>query len=496
LGTVREKRAATGGKAMSTDGKVRETDVAVIGAGSAGLVARREAARLGARTLLIESGPYGTTCARDGCMPSKLLIAAADVAHEIAGAHRFGIEAAAPARVNGKAVLERVRRERDRFVGFVVEDVEALPEEARIRGRARFVGPTTLEVDGALRVEARAVVIATGSSPVVPDELEPARERLLTHENVFELEELPESLAVVGTGAIGLELGQAFQRLGVRTALFGRSGRLGPLTDPEVQAAARATLGRELDVRVPGHIRAEPAGAGVRLVWSDADGERSEVFDRLLVAAGSRPDLADLDLAAAGLERDAEGVPLHDVRTGQCGDSPVFIAGDVTDRHPLLHEAADDGRIAGRNAARFPDVRAHHRRVSLQIIFSDPQIALVGRSFADLEGERVAVGAVDYGDQGRARVMGKAAGLVRVYADGADGRLLGAEMLGPRVEHTAHLLTWAVQQGLTVDDALRMPFYHPVFEEGIRTAIRDAARVLQFEGPPLCARELDCGPGN
>lgn len=469
-----------------------ETDVVVIGAGSAGLSARREAEAQGARTILVESGPYGTTCARVGCMPSKLLISAADVAHEVREAHRFGISVDPPV-IDGKAVLERVRRERDRFVGFVVEDTEALPEENRVRGHARFVADGTLEVGDHTRIEARAFVIASGSTPEVPAALEPVRDRVVVTDTVFELEDLPRSLAVMGTGVIALELGQAFQRLGVRTVWLGRSGNLGPLTDPKVMASAQATLGSEIDVRRASDLRAEPCDAGARLHWREDGREERDEFELVLAAAGRRTNTSELGFENTTLELDEFGVPVHDPRTGQCGSSPIFIAGDATRTRAVLHEAADEGRIAGHNAAHFPNVRAHQRRARLDIVFTDPQIAIVGTPYRELDLEHIAIGEVDYGDQGRARVMGKSGGLVRVYAE-RDGQLVGAEFVGPRAEHTAHLLAWAVQQRMTVQSMLQMPFYHPVIEEGIRTALRGAARQLLYEGPG-CAHELDCGPG-
>lgn len=476
--------------------ETRKTDVAVIGAGTAGLGARREAERQGARTLLIESGPYGTTCARVGCMPSKLLIAAAEAAHEIAHADRFGLRVEGALHVDGRAVLERVRRERDRFVGFVVRDTEALADDVRLRGRARFVGPTALQVGDHTRVEARSVVIATGSSPFVPASLDPVRARVLLNDDIFELDDLPQSVAVVGGGVIALELGQALQRLGVRTRFFIRSGRLGPLTDPEIQSAAREILARELDLVFNASVEAAPSPSGnVQLRWRKADGATGEEeFERVLAASGRRPNLEGLGLEAAAVELDGRGIPVCDPRTGQLGDAPVFLAGDATGSLPILHEAADEGRIAGYNAARFPEVRAHRRRTPLAIVFSEPQIALVGQSYAELDLDRVAIGSVDYADQGRARVMGRNAGRVRLYASAADGRLIGAEMFGPRVEHTAHLLAWAIQEGLSVGRALELPFYHPVIEEGIRTALRDLAVRLRYDSSP-CAHELDCGPG-
>jgi dihydrolipoamide dehydrogenase len=475
--------------------ETRTVDVAVIGAGTAGLNARREAEKAGAEAVLIESGPYGTTCARVGCMPSKLLIAAAEAAHDVARAVRFGIELPGPARVNGRAVLERVRHERDGFVGYVVESTQALPERLRLRGEARFLAPTLLEVGGHTRLSARAVVIASGSAPTVPPFLEAVGD-LLTNDNVFELEELPESVAVVGTGVIALELGQALHRLGVRTAIFGRSRSVGPLTDPAVRESAEATLGQELDLRLEAELEVGREGSGFRVRWRTRDGRSGdERFERVLAATGRRPRLAGLQLEKTGLALGPNGIPLHDPRTLQCGDAPIFVAGDAAGDRPLLHEAADEGRIAGANAAAFPAVRAQRRRTPLAIVFTDPGIALVGTRYADLHLEEVEIGEVFYEEQGRARVMQRNSGLVRLYARQACGTLIGAEMFGPRVEHTAHLLAWAVQARLPVDRALENPFYHPVLEEGIQTALRDLSSQLQML-PPRRPEDLECGPGN
>jgi dihydrolipoamide dehydrogenase len=182
-------------------------------------------------------------------------------------------------------------------------------------------------------------------------------------------------------------------------------------------------------------------------------------------------------------------VPLFDLRTLQCGDSHIFIAGDVNNVLPLLHEAADEGRIAGENAARYPDVRPAPRRTPLAVVFSDPQLAVVGSRFADLAPDSFVVGKVSFEDQGRSRVMLRNRGLLHVYADVATGAFLGAEMIGPDAEHIAHLLAWSLQSQLTVERMLEMPFYHPVVEEGLRTALRDAKARLDAAQPrqPLAA---------
>lgn len=460
----------------------RHVDVAIIGSGTAGLNARREVEARGGRPLMIEGVAYGTTCARVGCMPSKLLIAAAEAAHAVDGAARFGV--VATARVDGAAVMARVQRERDRFVGFVVAGTEALPAEQRLWGHARFVGPTSLEVGGHTRVEARAVVVATGSEPFVPAPFDAVRAHVLTSDDVFDLPDLPESLAVIGTGVIALELGQAMRRLGVRVAFFSPFEDVGPLRDPEVAAVARRDLSDELDLRLGTRMLAATPGAeGMTLRWRTADGrEQEERFARVLVAAGRRPSVGGLELGAAGLALDEAGVPRVDPQTAQCGDAPVFLAGDVAGHIALLHEASDEGRIAGANAMAWPAVQRHVRRTPLAIAFTDPQMAMVGLHHDALPPGGHAIGQVSFGNQGRARVMGRNKGLLRVYASTGDCTLIGAEMFGPAAEHMAHLLAWAVQQRMTVPQALAMPFYHPVLEEGLRTALRDLAGKLRVEG--------------
>ncbi len=472
----------------------RRVDVAVIGAGTAGMSARREAERAGKTVVMIEDGPYGTTCARVGCMPSKLLIAAADLAHDIGNAEAFGVKSGS-LEIDGRAVLERVRRERDRFVGFVVDAVDHLAPAQKLRGRARFLAPNVLEVDDHTRVAAGAVVIATGSRPILPPTIATVGDRLVTSDGIFELDDLPSSAAVVGTGIIGLELGQALSRLGVRTAFFSRSDRLAQSTDPEVRKVVREVLSRELDLKLEVEVEAEAAGDGCCVRWRSADGaEAEERFDLVVAAAGRRPNVDGLGLENCGIELDPRGVPVFDRRTMQCSAAPIFIAGDVAADRPLLHEASDEGHIAGANAARFPDVRAQVRRVPLSVTFTDPQIAIAGHAYRELDPARIEIGEVRYEDQGRARVMGKNAGIVRLYADRECGTLLGAEMFGPRVENTSHLLAWAIQSQLSVGRVLDMPFYHPVVEEGIRTALRDLCGKLKVRPMPR-PHDLECGPG-
>jgi len=468
-----------------------QVDVAVIGAGTAGLAAYRAAKAAGASVVMIESGDYGTTCARVGCMPSKLLIAAADAAHSVGKATGFGIHVDGAIRVDGREVMDRVRRERDRFVGFVLRDVQNIPHAERIRGHARFVDDHTLAVADHTRVVARSVIIATGSHAAGLDALKHLGDRVIINDDVFNWHDLPKAVAVIGPGIIGLELGQALHRLGVRVAVLGRGGRVGPINDPEIRRYAIATFNEEFLLAPDAHIAAMARnGESVVVRRSGQDGAGgSEHFDYVLAATGRAPNVTDMGLDQTTLKLDGKGVPSFDpatTRTTSTGEaSTIFIAGDAGNFIPLLHEAADEGRIAGGNAARLAlgmEVKPGLRRAPIGIVFTDPQIGIVGGGFHALKPGTFATGQASFEDQGRARILLKNKGLLNVYGDLASGRFLGAEMLAPAAEHLAHLLSWALQNKMTVAQMLEMPFYHPVIEEGLRTALRDLNAKLSAVG--------------
>jgi dihydrolipoamide dehydrogenase len=460
--------------------KTLNVDVAVIGAGTAGLTAYSAAKAAGANTVIVEGGDYGTTCARVGCMPSKLLIAAAEAAHAVGRARGFGVHVDGVVRVDGRKVMERVRRERDRFVGFVLRDVEDIPAADRIRGHARFVNDHTLAVADHTRVTSKSIVIATGARAAYPDAFKDLGERLIINDDVFGWHDLPKAVAVIGTGIIGLELGQALHRLGVHVAVLGRGGRVGPISDPQIRAYALAAFNAEFrldpDAEIA-HMRRH--GDRVAIGRAGPKGESAiEYFDYVLAATGRAPNVKDIGLDQTTLKLDAKGVPSFDPATARSvsadGASPIFIAGDASNFIPLLHEAADEGRIAGGNAARLAlgkQIEPGLRRARIGVVFTDPQIGIVGGGFRALKPGSFATGQASFENQGRARILLRNKGLLNVYADTASGRFLGAEMLAPAAEHLAHLLSWALQNELTVAQMLQMPFYHPVIEEGLRSAL-------------------------
>ena len=466
----------------NTQKSSRQVDVAVIGAGSAGLPAFRAARKYTENIVLIEGGTYGTTCARVGCMPSKLLIAAAEAAHSVEAASGFGVHASKPT-INGEEVMGRVRRERDRFVSFVLKDVENIDEKHLIRKHATFLDDRTLQV-GDSTIDAKTIVIATGSSPIVLPMFDEIGDRLIVNDDIFEWETLPESVAVFGSGVVGLELGQAMHRLGVRIRLFGRSGSIKPLSDMAIRDYAEKVFKSEFFLDTKANLLGlERVVNKVKIRFVDhEDGiEKAEKFDYVLVATGRSPNVKGLGLENTSLKLDSRGVPIFDPATMQCGNSSVFIAGDANNILPLQHEAADEGYIAGDNAGRFPEIKPGLRRSPLAIVFCDPQIAMVGQSWKEIEGQKdVVVGKIFFEGQGRSRVILKNKGLMHIYADRNSGLFLGSEFIGPQAEHLAHLLSWAHQQKMTIPQMLQMPFYHPVIEEGLRTALRDVRAQLSL----------------
>ncbi len=456
-----------------------KTDVCIIGFGSAGMRAFRAATKAGKKALIVHDGPYGTSCARNGCMPSKLLIAAANAAFDAKHAEIFGVHPREVV-VDEAHVMQRVRHLRDMFVSHVLEKVEAIPEAQRICGKAHFVSDHVIAVGDDVHIEAKTFVIATGSTALVPPNFPKDCDRIITNEEVFLWEKLPKSIAVFGTGVIGLELGQALVRLGVRTTVFGRSGQVSSMSDPELCTIATEIFRQEMDIYPQPTIHSmTPEDNGVRIKFRSFDGHEHDIhYDYVLSAVGRRPNLDTLKLENTSLTLDKRGMPTFDPQTTQCGESNIFIAGDANGFRSLLHEAADEGDIAGANAAAFPTVKKFKRKVSLGIVFTDPEMITVGTMFAELPSGGFVTGEMDFARQARAEMINKNRGKLHVYIDKKTQHLLGAEMIGPHAEHIAHLLAWAIEMEMTLDQLLKMPFYHPTVEEGLRGALQHAAKQL------------------
>ena len=449
-----------------------KVDTIIVGAGTAGLSALREVRRYTDDFLLVNDGHWGTTCAANGCMPSKALIEAANAFHRRHAMDSFGIRGTDTLHADIPAVLAHVRKLRDSFVAGP-ESVPSTLGDRAISGRARLLSPDCIAVNGDT-IKARAIILAPGSQPIVPGDWAEFGDRILTTDSLFEQTDLPRRIAVIGMGAIGVEIAQALARLDITVAGFDAAEGLVGIDDAQVLAAFQPLLAREMTLHLGAPAELEAQNGAIRVSGS---GDPFEA-DAVLAAMGRRTNAGDLGLDMLGVPLDDDGLPELDPTTLRIADLPVFLAGDANASRALQHEAADEGHIAGRNAA--PDAReqSHCRRTSLSIVFSSPQVARVGQPLSALQDRRIMSAGADFSRQGRARIKGQAEGVLRVHADLSGGKILGAEMCVPAAEHLAHLLALAIERELTVSEMLAMPFYHPVVEEGLRGVLRQLQKDL------------------
>lgn len=457
-------------------GKRINVEVAIIGAGSAGLYALSQVKKETDDFILINSGPYGTTCARVGCMPSKSLIRIAEYYHEREYFEKSGIKNSEKLSVCIPDVLKRVRKHRDILVSGNIKNITRLGEKV-LSGKAEFINANTLKVgedEEEYEIVAKKIIIATGSTPVFDPRWEAFKEHILTTDELFEQEDLPATLGVLGLGVIGLELGQALSRLGIKVTAVHSKEFIGGLSDPKVNKNMLELCEKEFDIWLGG-------GRAVLTKVDDKikiiNSENEVLVDKVLVAIGRKPNLESLKLENLGIDLDKRGMPNFDPHTMQIQDLPIYIAGDVNADRPLLHEAADEGRIAGYNVVK--DQKKFKRKVPLAIVFSDPQIALIGKDYQEIkDDEGVLTCSYDFKQQGRAFLINKNAGLLNLYIQKSDGKLLGAQLAAPSGEHLAHHLAWAMEQELTVYDMLQLPFYHPTLEEGLYSLLIKCTRQI------------------
>jgi dihydrolipoamide dehydrogenase len=349
-------------------------------------------------------------------------------------------------------------------------------EKHLMRERAKFIDQNTLQV-GEEKIEAKKIIIATGSRPFIPKEWKDYRENIVTTDEFFELEKLPKKMAVFGLGVIGLELGQALNRLGVEVVACTTNKAVGGLTDPKLQDYVSGKVQEEMNVHFSAAKPVETNDKGQVTIKVE---DKEYTVDKILMAVGRTPNIDQVDFDKTGIKVNDRGLPKINRNTMGLEEAPhIFIPGDVNNDRPILHEAADEGKIAGHNAV-VSDETCFKRRTPLAIVFSDPNIASVGKNYQSLKDDKVefVTGHVPFEGQGRSIVKLKEVGILHVYVAKKDKKILGAELQAPDGEHLAHLIAWAISLDLTVEEALRLPFYHPVVEEGLRTALRDASSQL------------------
>lgn len=448
-------------------------NVAIIGAGTAGMTAFHVLKAAGKRVVLIDRGPLGTTCARVGCMPSKAALHAGMrwlTVNELPAGAKLSPD-------GPQALWAHARETRDMLAGAAAERARKAAGDSLIMAEARFVAADAVEAGG-LRIKAQAFIVATGSSPVVPHALDAVASHVLTTDSLFEQEVLPESIGVLGLGAIGLELGLALARLDVQVVAADQKEAIGGIQDPEIQKRARSRFGDELPMWLGTSVDAALEGGKVRM----RAGVHQALVDRLLVVAGRRPNTEALNLTAANIALDSSGRPEIDPVTMRASDAPIFFAGDVQPDRPLMHEAADEGQMAAQAALaslRGASWAPPARRVPITILFTDPDVCAVGLQHDAAMQQGAVVGIAEGSGNGRSKVLRAPENLLRVYVAPKTGLLLGASMLLTHGEHLAHQLAWAIQAKQTVRELLEMPYYHPSIEEMLQSALKSALQQLR-----------------
>lgn len=442
--------------------------VVVIGAGSGGLTVAIGLSLLGRPTVLVEAGAIGGECTNTGCIPSKTLLHLS----RSAGSERV------PPGGHGAALLAEVRARRDALAQREDRDVATNPSIELVRGRARLADRHTVMVDqpdgGLRRIRAGAVVLATGARPLglavpgLPADL------VVSNETVFELVEAPRHLAVVGGGAVGVELAGAFARLGSRVTVVQRPGRLLPRHHPEVGAEVAAGLGR-LGVDVRCGVEPVRFGAGSLEL---SDGTALAAVDRVLAAAGRIPNTGGLGLHEAGIEVDERGVVVDG--WGRTTARGVFAIGDVTGRSSTTHGANAQGRRVIQKLAYgwLPD-RSGPPTVP-EAVFSEPEVAAVGVPVDELDavcapGSRLQLRA-EVAELDRAYTDGVTSGLVLVDVVRLTGRILRATIVGPAAAEQIGIFTLAIENGLTLHRFRRLVHPYPSYAEAIKVVTDEFTR--------------------
>jgi dihydrolipoamide dehydrogenase len=465
-----------------------QVDVAVIGAGTAGMNAFSTLRKAGVRAVIIDQGPLGTTCARVGCMPSKAVLQAGkrwDMLRSLLpAAHRDRALDLLPAGSTTPQLLwEQALTTRDQLVEGNIRQLNDLAGDALLSGQARFTGPQTLLLEGGTTVEAKAFVLATGSEATRPQALHDALgDKLITTDELFYLDALPRSLAVVGLGPIGLEMGLALSRLGCQVVGSNRSRRIGLMEDPEVNSAALDYFGRQFPMAFEAPVTAQRRSDG--RVDFQAGAVQAQV-DWVLAATGRVPRTRALALEQAGAHFDDKGRLRWDAVTQQVLGVPMFLAGDVSSDRPLMHEAAVGGVIAAQRALQHLGLEkgqpVRRRSAPLSIVFSDPDLAVVGKRFHSLPPDAVVATTRGSGN-GRSKIMQAPHHVLRLYADASSRKLLGASIFCAGGEHLAHQLAWAVQRGETSESLRDLPYYHPTVEEMIDNALKELRKAFKKIG--------------
>lgn len=442
-------------------------DVLVLGAGSAGYAAARTAGSQGATVALIDKGPLGGLCILWGCMPSKALLRTSEVIELIRHAGELGLDVAEPTIDWGRIQARRAALVKE-FADYRIEQIHRAPNTTLFMGDARFIDAHTVQV-GDKRLYGDSIIIATGSRPYIPPVPGLAEAGYLISDQALELPVQPKSLAVLGAGAIGLELGQFYQRLGTQVTVLQRSGHILSDEDPDVAAALTAALtGDGMAIHTQARVQSvRQVEGGRELTVQIGDEEHVIQAEQILVATGRTAAVDGLDLEAAGVRLTKGWLEVDELlRTNV---PHIYAAGDVTGKRLLVHLAIQQAEWAAANALGKGTPKTADYRLIPSAVFTDPGVAQVGltEKAAVLQGRRVLVGRYEFADHGKAMCMGTPAmkGFVKLLGDADTGELVGGAIVGPEAADLIHEVVVAMHYRATAADFMMIPHIHPTLAE-------------------------------
>ena len=450
-------------------------DLAIIGTGSGNSILDERYD--GMRVALLEEGTFGGTCLNVGCIPTKMYVYAAEVAHTIRNAAKYGVDASVDG-VRWNDIVDRVFGRIDPIAaGGERYRREDCANVTVYGGHARFVGERRIDTGTGEVITADQVVVAAGSRPTIPQDVLDSGVRYHTSDDVMRLPKLPESLVILGTGFIAMEFAHVFSALGTRVSVVARTDRLLRHLDADVSKRFTALAAAKWDVHLANPAREfRPVGDGVEVELADGTVVSG---DALLVATGRQPNGDLLDTAAAGIELDAQGRIVVDEfqRTSAAG---VFALGDVSSPYQLKHVANHEARVVQHNLLRGAwggDPAGLHRtdhRFVPSAVFTDPQIATVGLTEAEARdaGYDISVKIQDYGNVAYGWAMEDTEGFCKLIADRSTGLLLGAHIIGSQASTVIQPLIQAMSFGLPAREMATGQYWiHPALPELVENAL-------------------------
>jgi len=441
-------------------------DIAVIGGGSAGFAAARTAADAGLRTVVIENGAeVGGLCILRGCMPSKALLYAAEVMHCARHVERWGLYAE-----NVGFDFSKVMARKNLLIkGFADERREQLTSGKFkfIRADAKFLNPHAVAIGNLGTLTAEHFVITTGSTIAPPHVSQLCEIGYINSDNALNLTQLPKSIVVLGGGAVAVELAQFFARFGVDVTLLQRSEHILSESDTDASMELEKIFRRD---RIKVFTNTEVADARrdgdlKTIVFHHYGQPVSVSAEEILVALGREPNTASLDLDKAGVA--TEGGHILADECMQTSARHIYTAGDCTGPHEVLHVAVRQGEIAAHNIAHPDSLRRMDYRMLLAVIFTDPQVAIVGltEKTAKTRGIPFLTARHSFGDHGKSLIMEARDGYVKLLADPLSGEILGGACVGPVGGELIHEIVVALANRMTVHELAALPHYHPTLAE-------------------------------